>query len=92
MIRYRADPPLQRPGFVAEGMTILYHRSSGTTHILLPPAPELLAMLGDEPVDAVMLAARLAADYATEYGEEPIADVVAARLAELEAAGLVWRA
>ena len=92
MNRYRADPPALRPSVAAEGMTLLYHRPSGTTHVLLPPAPEILDMLGEAPADADMLAARLAAEYATEFSGEPIADIVAARLAELEAAGLVMRA
>ena len=92
MRRYRADMPAMRPCVTAEGMTLLFHRPSGTTHVLLPPAPEILDMLADEPADAVTLAARIAADYATEAGGEPIADIVAARLAELEAAGLVSQA
>lgn len=79
----------------AEGLTLLFHRPSGTTHVLLPPAPELLELLAEGPADADALAARIAADYALDADDgldEPVAAVVAARLAELEAAGLVTRA
>lgn len=92
MIRYRADPPALRRSVTAEGMTLLYHRASGTTHVLLPPAPEMLDILGEAPADAEMLAARIAADFLTDDEGEPIAEIVAARLAELEVAGLVMRA
>lgn len=95
MRRYRADAPGMRLCVAAEGLTLLFHRPSGTTHVLLPPAPELLDMLAEAPADAEALALRLAADYALEAddgADEPIAAVVAARLDELEAAGLVLRA
>ncbi|WP_156678846.1 HPr-rel-A system PqqD family peptide chaperone [Sphingomonas profundi] len=88
MTLYRADPPALRPSVSAEGMTLLYHRPSGTTHVLLSPAPEILAALADGPADAATIAARLLAGHAIET-EEPIAEVIAARLAELAEAGLV---
>jgi PqqD family protein of HPr-rel-A system len=90
--RYRADPPAMRPCVVAEGMTLLFHRPSGATHVLLPPAPEILDMLAEEAADAETLTRRIAAEFLVEASDEPIAEVVAARLAELEAAGLVSRA
>lgn len=86
---YRVDPPACRVSVAAEGMTLLYHRPSGTTHVLLPPAPEILAALADGPADAATLAARLATTHAIGDDEGEAAAIVAARLAELAAVGLV---
>ena len=65
-------------------LTALYHRASGTTHLVASPAPEILAALSGEGLSRDALAARLAADY--ELGE---ADGLDARLGELVDAGLV---
>lgn len=93
MTRYRADPPALRPSVAAEGMTLLFHRPSGTTHVLLPPAPEILDVLAAGPADIATIAERLAAahDMAPDdmAADEPIAAILEARLAELIEAGLV---
>lgn len=73
-----------------EGLTLLFHARSGTTHILAPPSPEILEALSQGSADADALLARLRARY--EIDEASGAALVAARLAELEAAGLVRRA
>lgn len=73
-----------------EGLTALFHRPSGATHILAPPAPQILATLQAGPADAEQIAARLAERFDLAAEDAPAA--VAARLAELEAAGLVRRA
>ena len=86
---YRADSLASRRTVELEGLTLLYHRPSGATHVLLPPAPEILAALADGPADAAMLADRLSREYGVAEEDEPIADIIAARLAEMEAAGLV---
>jgi PqqD family protein of HPr-rel-A system len=70
-----------------DGLTILYHEPSGMTHIVAPPAPEILDALGAGPADAAELLRRLSARFAFEGGE-----AIHARLGELEAAGLVRRA
>lgn len=70
-----------------DGLTALYHRPSGTTHILAPPAPQILAALTTLG-DVGALAARMAETFDLEGGEEALA----ARLSELEAAGLIRRA
>lgn len=75
---------------VLEGLTLLFHPRSGQTHIVAPPAPEILALLAEGPADARALLGRLRAHY--EFDEVEGAAAVAARLAELEAAGLVRRA
>ena len=73
-----------------EGLTLLFHERSGTTHILAPPSPEILDALAGGSADARALLERLKArfDFADENGEAALA----ARLSELEAAGLVRRA
>lgn len=88
---YRADPPTMRLAVEAEGLTLLYHRPSGMTHVLGPPAPELLTALAEGPADAAEIVRRLRQhhDLQDDAGTEA---VVAARLDELEAAGLVSRA
>jgi PqqD family protein of HPr-rel-A system len=73
-----------------EGLSILYHRASGMTHILAPPSPQILEVLGEGPADADVIVERLRARF--DFPEEGGAAAVAARLAELEAAGLVRRA
>jgi len=52
--------------------------------------PEILAALTNAPATAPALLARLSEDYGLEADTESLA-AVQARLAELEAIGLVWR-
>ena len=64
----------------------VYHRSSGITHLITAPAPEIMAVLGEAGLTFAALNERLAADY--ELGDTDSA-ALAARLDELVAAGLV---
>ena len=73
-----------------EGLSVLFHPRSGMTHILAPPSPQILDVLGEGPADASGVMARLRARFDFPDGEGEAA--VAARLAELEATGLVRRA
>ncbi|WP_343525116.1 HPr-rel-A system PqqD family peptide chaperone [Sphingomonas sp.] len=87
--RYRAaaaDQVLVEP---LDLFTAIFHRPSGITHLLTEPAPQILAVLAQEPLDAEELLARLARDY--ELGDGEGAELLAERLGELEAAGLVDR-
>jgi PqqD family protein of HPr-rel-A system len=86
---YAADPPETLRFVELDGLTLLYHRRSGLTHILAPPAPQILAALARGPAGAAAIVERIGADFEVE-AEDPAA-AIAARLAELEAAGLVWR-
>jgi PqqD family protein of HPr-rel-A system len=86
---YAADPPETLRSVELEGLTLLYHRGSGLTHILAPPAPQILAALAQGPATAEEMALRIGRDFELE-AEDP-AGALAARLAELEAAGLVRR-
>jgi PqqD family protein of HPr-rel-A system len=85
---YIADPEKLVRKVELDGLTALFHVPSGMTHIVAPPAPQILEALGAGPADAEELARRLNEVFEIEGGEE----VMAARLAELEAAGLVRRA
>jgi PqqD family protein of HPr-rel-A system len=86
---YAADPPEAVRNVEMEGLTLLYHRRSGLTHFLAPPAPQILAALAHGPASASEIAARMGETF--EIDSEDPAAAIAARLAELEAAGLVWR-
>lgn len=86
---YAADPPEALRRFEVEGLTLLYHRRSGLTHFLAPPAPQILAALAAGPASPVEVAARIGEAFEIE-SDDPVA-AIGARLAELEAAGLVWR-
>lgn len=87
---YRADPAEAVTEVALEGLTILYHRPSGATHILAPPAPQILAALRASPADAATILQRMGAAFTIAEADAP--SLVAARLEELERAGLVWRA
>ncbi|MEA3013869.1 MAG: hypothetical protein QOD42_2414 [Sphingomonadales bacterium] len=73
-----------------DGLSVLFHQPSGMTHIVAPPAPEILAALQAGPADAPELLRRLRVLYDFEGDEAESA--LHARLVELEAAGLVRRA
>jgi PqqD family protein of HPr-rel-A system len=88
--RFIADPPEAIKVVELDGLTALYHRPSGLTHILAPPAPQILAALAGQAGDTAEIVARIAADF--ELEAEDTETAIDARLAELEAAGLVRRA
>lgn len=66
--------------------TAVFHRPSGITHLLVPPAPQILAALDAEGLTAEALMARLAAEYDLADADRT---ALLARLEELVAAGLV---
>ena len=86
--RYIADPTDLVRKVELDGLTALFHVPSGMTHIVAPPAPQILEALAGAPADADELAARLSDSFELEGG----AEALEARLTELEAAGLVSRA
>ena len=88
-MRYAADPPAARLMVALDELVAIYHRPSGATHLLAPPAPELLDALAEGPADAAALLARLSRQF-----DLPDADphAIAARMEELVLAGLAWRA
>ncbi len=86
--RYIADPQELIRKVELDGLTALFYVPSGMTHIVAPPAPQILEALAGAPADADELAARLSERFEVEGGAEEMS----ARLQELEAAGLVSRA
>ncbi len=72
-----------------EGLAVLFHPRSGQTHIVAPPAPEILSALADGEADLDGLVARLSERFVFDADEGRAA--IAARLGELETAGLVRR-
>ena len=86
---YAADPPAARLLVALDELVAIFHRPSATTHLLASPAPELLAALADGPCDAAGLLARLSERFELVGSET---DAIAARMEELIAAGLAWRA
>ena len=82
---FAVDPPEALRRVALEGLTALYHRPSGQTHIVSEPVPEILDALQQDACSAADLLVRLT-------GEREGAEALAARLEELEAIGLVFRA
>jgi PqqD family protein of HPr-rel-A system len=89
--RYRAAPAEALRIEALGELTAIFDRRSMQTHLVVAPMPELLAMMGDAPCSAEALAARLAEQFDLD-GEGDAAAIVAVRLAELAALGLVARA
>jgi PqqD family protein of HPr-rel-A system len=87
---FHADPESAVESVALDGLIVLFLAPSGMTHIVAPPAPEILAALRLGPADAGELLARLRAWY--DFEGDEAADAIEARLDELEAAGLVRRA
>lgn len=85
---YRAAPAAALRIVPLDALTLIYHRTSGLTHLVDAPVPELLALLGDGPLTLDALLARLNADFEL-VDADPVA--LAIRLDELVAAGLVER-
>ena len=88
--RYIADPPAAMRTVELDGLSALYHRPSGLTHILAAPAPQIIAALAGSRATRRRFSRASRADFEPEAEDAPAA--IAARLAELEAAGLVRKA
>ena len=72
-----------------EDITLLYHRPSGQTHMVISPVPEILQALGgDAPASAADVHARLSRDF--DLGPEADAIMqIQTHLDDLAALGLV---
>lgn len=88
--RFVADPSSDRTAIAIDGLSIIYHRPSGITHVVASPVPEMLAVIADDPADVAGIIVRLSAAHDLS-GEDKLEEIIAARLEELEAAGLVRR-
>jgi PqqD family protein of HPr-rel-A system len=87
--RFIADASEKLRGVPLESLTAVYHHPSGMTHLLAPPAPQILEALASWAGTAEEVLERMGASFEIE-AEDPVA-ALAARLEELEAAGLVRR-
>lgn len=87
--RYAADAQAHVRRVDLGGLTALFHAPSGMTHIVAPPAPQILDALERGPGDPSEILARISEHF--DINDEASAAAIEARLAELEAAGLVWR-
>lgn len=85
--RYRADPPAAVCSKEVEGLTLLFHRASGMTHVLAPPAPQILEALAGGMASLAELRQLMSVRFELAGGDEALS----VRLDELVAAGLVER-
>jgi PqqD family protein of HPr-rel-A system len=87
--RFIADAPECLRSVALESLSAVYHAPSGMTHLLAPPAPQILEALASWAGTAEDVLERIASSFEIE-AEDAVA-AMAARLEELEAAGLVRR-
>lgn len=88
---YRAAPPDALRVEALGELTAIFDRRSMQTHLVVSPMPEILAAMGGDDCDAATLAARLAENFDFD-ADDAVLPVLAERLSELAAMGLVTRA
>jgi PqqD family protein of HPr-rel-A system len=88
-VRFRAPPAAALLSEPLDALTAIFHRPSGTTHLLAEPAPEILAALAGRALTLSELMLALGDRYDLA-GDADAA--LAERLEELVAAGLAERA
>lgn len=71
-----------------DGLSAIYHRASGATHVVAEPVPQILEALGRDRLNLAELLARLGVDYDLAGDAE---GALIARLDELVTLGLVIR-
>jgi PqqD family protein of HPr-rel-A system len=89
LLKYKAEPADQSLVEPLDAMTLIYQRRSGITHIVAEPVPDILAVMGEDAVDAATVAQRLSAQFDIDAHDAEA--VIASRLEELAALGLVER-
>lgn len=87
--KYKAEPADQLLIEPLDAMTLIYQRRSGITHIVAEPVPEILGVMGEDALSGNQVAQRLSAKFEIDSAEAE--GVIAARLEELAALGLVER-
>jgi PqqD family protein of HPr-rel-A system len=73
-----------------DSMTLLYHRTSGITHMLADPAPAIMEVMEGLSLTAADVSLRLEAQFDVDSSID-FEDIVLARLEELSSLGLVAR-
>src|SRR3546814_18097736 len=61
--RYRAENPASIAVHPFDELTLLYHRRSGITHMVIATAPQILAVMGSEELAVVDILPRLSKDF-----------------------------
>lgn len=90
--RYRAEDAAQLLLCPLDDLTLVYHRRSGVTHMVLSPVPEILAVMGTDDLSSDQILARLSFTYDLEAEDaESLDGVLVARLEEMVALGLAER-
>ncbi|SEH18643.1 PqqD family protein, HPr-rel-A system [Sphingopyxis sp. YR583] len=87
---YRAAPPGALRIEPLGELTAIFDRRSMQTHLVVSPMPEILDAMGADVCNAALLASRLAAVFDFE-GDDDVQPILAERLGELAAMGLVER-
>jgi PqqD family protein of HPr-rel-A system len=85
--RYIADVAGQLCSLELGDLAAIFHSRSGMTHIVAPPAPQILEALAEGEADAAEILLRMSRRFEID-GDDPL-QIIEARLVELEAAGLV---
>jgi PqqD family protein of HPr-rel-A system len=88
---YRAAPPGALRVEPLGELTAIFDRRSMQTHLVVSPIPEILAAMGGDDYDTSTLAVRLAEHFDFD-GAGDVQPILAERLNELAAMGLVERA
>lgn len=70
-----------------DALTVIYHRRSGTTHIVAEPVPQILACMGTAPMAATDIVRCLAA----LFDVDDVEAIIVARLEEMAELGIVER-
>lgn len=81
---YAVSLPLK--SVTLDGLSAIYHRASGATHVIAEPVPQILEAFGDDTLTLAELLTRLGAAYDLANADE---GALSARLNELVALGLV---
>ncbi|MBW8297260.1 HPr-rel-A system PqqD family peptide chaperone [Sphingopyxis sp.] len=88
---YRAAPPDALRVEPLGELTAIFDRRSMQTHLVVSPMPEILEAMVADGCEAVTLAAQLAESFDFD-GVDDVQPILAERLSELAAMGLVARA
>jgi PqqD family protein of HPr-rel-A system len=89
--RFRAEDAYHLVIRPLDDLSLIYHRRSGTTHVVASPVPEMLGVMGNDPLAVEEILERLSQRFELGNETESLIPVVAARLEELAALGLVER-
>ncbi len=88
MTRFTADLADNYVARDLDGLSAVYHRQSGITHIVSDPVPQILATMAGEAFDVDILLERLSVEYDLPKTQET-REALAARLDEMQEVGLV---